>query len=67
MAGHHEHHLRMKYTKQQEEEGAVKQQVLLPCFQRGATEINNMVAVFRNDNTWTYFLGGYPIHAHKGS
>ena len=51
--------------KQQEEKGAVKQQIILPCIPRGATEINNMVGVFRDDNTWTYFLGGYPIHSHK--
>jgi len=52
-------------SKQQEEKGAVKQQIILPCIPRGATEINNMVGVFRDDNTWTYFLGGYPIHSHK--
>jgi len=51
--------------KQQEEKGAVKQQMILPCIPRGATEINSMVGVFRDDNTWTYFLGGYPIHSHK--
>ncbi len=43
----------------------MKQQVILPCIPRGATEINNIVGVFRDDNTWTYFLGGYPIHSHK--
>jgi transposase len=51
--------------KQQEEKDAVKQQMMLPCIPRGATEINNKVGVFRDDNTWTYFLGGYPIHSHK--
>lgn len=51
--------------RQQEEKGAVKQQMILPCIPRGATEVNNMVGVFRDDNTWTYFLGGYPIHSHK--
>ena len=51
--------------KQQEVKGAVKQQMILPCIPRGATEINSMVGVFRDDNTWTYFLGGYPIHSHK--
>jgi len=49
----------------QEGEGAVKQQTILPCIPRGVTEINNIVGVFRDDNTWTYFLGGYPIHSHK--
>ncbi len=31
--------------KQPEEKGTVKQQVLLPCIPRGATEINNIVGV----------------------
>ncbi|MBW2740723.1 MAG: hypothetical protein JRE64_18190, partial [Deltaproteobacteria bacterium] len=43
----------------------MKQQLILPCIPRGATEINNVVGVFRNDNLWTYFLGGYPVHFHK--
>lgn len=43
----------------------MKQQMILPCIPRGATEINNVVGVFRDDNTWTYFLGGYPINFHK--
>lgn len=51
--------------KQQEEKGAMKQQLILPCIPRGATEINNVVGVFRDDDTWTYFLGGYPVHIHK--
>ncbi len=51
--------------KHQEKEGAMKQQMKLPCIPRGATAINNIVGVFRDDNIWTYFLGGYPIHSHK--
>ena len=43
----------------------MKQQLILPCIPRGATEINNVVGVFRDDNTWTYFLGGYPVYFHK--
>ena len=43
----------------------MKQQMILPCIPRGVTEINNVVGVFRDDNTWTYFLGGYPINFHK--
>ncbi len=51
--------------KKQEEKGVMKQQLILPCIPRGATEINNVVGVFRNDNLWTYFLGGHPVHFHK--
>lgn len=43
----------------------MKQQLILPCIPRGATEINNVVGVFRDNNTWTYFLGGYPVHFHN--
>ncbi len=43
----------------------MKQQLILPCIPKGTTAINNVVGVFHNDNTWTYFLGGYPIHFHK--
>jgi len=50
---------------QLEEKRAIKQQMMLPCIPRGATAINNMIGVFRDDNIWTYFFGGYPIHSHK--
>ena len=43
----------------------MKQQLILPCIPRGATEINNVVGVFRDDDNWTYFLGGYPVYFHK--
>ena len=43
----------------------MKQQLILPCIPRGATEINNVVGVFRDDDTWTYFLGSYPVYSHK--
>lgn len=42
----------------------MKQQLILPCIPKGATEINNVVGVFRDENLWTYFLGGYPINSH---
>ena len=38
---------------------------MLPCIPRGATAINNKVGVFRDENMWTYFFDGYPIHCHK--
>lgn len=49
----------------QEEEGATKQQLMLPCIPAGATEINNRVGVWREDDIWTYFMGGHPIYSHK--
>jgi predicted transcriptional regulator len=30
----------------------------------GATQINNLVSVWRNDQRWTYFYGIHPIHYH---
>lgn len=47
------------------EGGVMKQQLILPCIPAGATEINNVVGVWRSDDTWTYFLGSYPIYSHK--
>lgn len=31
----------------------------------GATEINSRVGVWRDDEQWTYFLGGHPIYSHR--
>ena len=40
------------------------QQILLPIIPRGATEINAIVSVWRDDGRWTYFLGTHPIYTH---
>jgi hypothetical protein len=43
----------------------MKQRLILPCIPMGATEINNRLGVFRENDRCTYFLGGYPIFAHE--
>ena len=43
----------------------MKQQLILPCIPMGATEINNRVGVFRENDRCTYFLGSYPVFFHK--
>lgn len=43
----------------------MKQQLILPCIPMGATEINNRVGVFRENDRCTYFLGSYPVASHK--
>jgi len=43
----------------------MKQQLILPCIPIGATEINNRVGVFRENDRCTYFLGSYPIFSHE--
>ena len=40
-------------------------QLILPLIPRGATQINGLVSVFRDDANWTYFLATYPIYSHR--
>ena len=40
-------------------------QLLLPFISPGVTNINLRVSVFEEDNTWTYFLGEFPIYSHR--
>lgn len=40
-------------------------QLILPLIPRGATQINGLVSVFRDDTNWTYFLATHPIYSHK--
>jgi len=40
-------------------------QQFLPFIAPGATVISKIVSVFCEDETWTYFHGGYPIFYHK--
>ena len=35
-------------------------QQILPLIPRGATQINGLVSVWREEERWTYFLGGCP-------
>ena len=40
-------------------------QQILPLIPRGASKINGLVSVWRNAESWTYFLGTYPIYSHR--
>jgi len=40
-------------------------QQILPLIPRGATKINSLVSVWRDAESWTYFLGTYPIYSHR--
>ena len=44
--------------------GAMSQRIL-PLIPRGATQINTMVSVWRDDESWTYFLATHPIYTHR--
>ncbi len=39
-------------------------QLILPLVPKGATQISDLVTVFRDENRWTYFYGTYPIYSH---
>lgn len=39
-------------------------QQILPLIPAGATEINGLVSVWRDEERWTYFIGTYPIYSH---
>jgi transposase len=39
-------------------------QQILPLIPHGATEINGLVSVWRDEERWTYFIGTYPIYSH---
>ncbi len=40
-------------------------QLILPLIPHGATIINDLVTVYRDDDRWTYFYGLHPIYAHN--
>lgn len=40
-------------------------QQILPLIPHGATEINGLVSVWRDEERWTYFIGTYPIYSHN--
>ena len=40
-------------------------QQILPLIPKGATQINDLLSVWRDkDDQWTYFLGTHPIYSH---
>ena len=40
-------------------------QQILPLIPRGASQINGLVSVWRDDENWTYFYAAHPIYAHN--
>ena len=40
-------------------------QGILPLIPTGATAINDILSVVRQEKTWTYFLSTYPIYSHR--
>jgi hypothetical protein len=42
-------------------------QLILPIIPEGATQINELVSVFRGRKRWTYYLGICPIYSHDES
>jgi DNA-binding MarR family transcriptional regulator len=40
-------------------------QLILPLIPQGATPINQRVSVFRDEDSWTYFIGAYPVYSHR--
>ncbi len=40
-------------------------QMILPLVAKGATQINGLVSVWRDDEIWTYFVGTHPIYFHR--
>ena len=40
-------------------------QQILPLIPCGATQINGLVSVWRDDESWTYFLATHPIYSHR--
>ena len=42
-------------------------QQILPLIPRGATQINGLISVWRDEETWTYFYGAHPIYSHRKS
>jgi transposase len=42
-------------------------QQILPLIPHGATQINGLVSVWRDDDYWTYFLATNPIYNHRSN
>jgi len=40
-------------------------QLILPLIPQGASAINQRVSVFRDEDSWTYFIGAYPVYWHR--
>jgi len=42
-------------------------QQILPLIPPGATKINGLLSVWRDEERWTYFMGTYPIYSHAAT
>ena len=40
-------------------------QALLPLIPDGATQVNTLVSIVREDGQWTYFVGVMPVFTHR--
>ena len=47
-----------------QEEGTRVPQALLPLIPAGATQVNELISVVREDQEWTYFCGVQPVFRH---
>ncbi len=45
-------------------EKGVINQTILPLVPEGATPINEILSVWRDDSRWTYFIGSHPVYSH---
>ena len=52
------------FKQKYEQEEDATPQLILPLIPFGATEINGLLTVFRDENNWTYFLGLHPVYSH---
>lgn len=48
------------------EKGAINQ-TILPLVPAGATPINEILSVWRDEKRWTYFIGSHPICSHDAA
>ena len=44
-------------------EGAISQ-LIFPLIPSGASQINSIVSVVRDEKNWTYFIGNFPVFSH---
>ncbi len=42
-------------------------QTILPLVPAGATPINDILSVWREEGRWTYFIGSHPVCSHRAS
>ena len=50
--------------KPRRKEKGVINQTILPLVPAGATPINEILSVWRDEERWTYFIGSHPVYSH---